>query len=66
MEKITIEMKCILCGKPHKVENIDKNAFLAWREYGALIQKALPKLSATEREQLISELCPECQEKIFM
>jgi hypothetical protein len=30
-----------------------------------LAQDAFPYLSATEREQLISHICPDCQHDIF-
>jgi len=32
---------------------------------GELAQNAFPYLSATEREQLISHICPKCQDSIF-
>lgn len=54
---------CPFCGKEHSVM-VDMEGYLAWQE-GDLVQNAMPHLSATEREQLISHLCPECQEKIF-
>ena len=56
-------IKCPMCGKTHSVE-VDFDEFCAWQS-GELIQVAMPNLTPTEREQLISDLCPECQEKIF-
>ncbi len=56
-------MTCPFCGKQHSVE-VDFDGYCAWMG-GELIQNALPELSPTEREQLISDLCPTCQEKIF-
>ena len=56
-------MYCPMCGKEHSVV-VDFYGYCAWQS-GELIQNALPELSPTEREQLISNLCPECQEKIF-
>ena len=56
-------MYCPICGKEHSVV-VDYEAFCDWQN-GELIQVAMPNLTPTEREQLISDLCPECQEKIF-
>ena len=60
---LIVEMFCPLCGKKHFVHTREKD-FLIWRK-GVSIQKAMPYLSAEEREQLISEICPNCQKKIF-
>lgn len=61
---INVECHCPFCGATHFVNNVDPVGYLSW-EMGELIQKALPNLSPTEREQMISGLCPECQKKIF-
>ena len=61
--RIDIEMECPFCGAEHSVE-VDLAGFEAWQN-GELIQKAMPNLSGTEREQLISQICPNCQAKIF-
>lgn len=60
---VTITMNCCFCGKSHSVE-VSESAYYEW-ESGALIQNVMPTLSATEREQLISKMCPACQAKIF-
>lgn len=39
-------------------------AYEEWN-MGICLQKAWPEGSATERETLISGLCPECQKKVF-
>ena len=62
-DKIIIEIKCPICGKIHSVE-VNEHAYREWCR-GALIQNAMPTLSATEREQLISCICPKCQADIF-
>lgn len=54
---------CPFCHKAHYVE-VNEDAYYRWQE-GELIQNAMPDLTPTEREQLISNLCPECQEIIF-
>ena len=63
MNYVTVEMECPLCGDYHYVA-CREDGFEAWQDC-ELIQYALPELSATEREQLISRLCPDCQELIF-
>ena len=60
---VIVSIQCPLCGADHEVDvNLDE--YLAWQG-GECIQYAMPNHSATEREQLISNLCPECQRKIF-
>ena len=61
--RIDVEMTCPFCGAEHSVE-VNLAGFKAWQN-GELIQRALPELSATEREQLISHICPKCQAKVF-
>ena len=61
--KTIITLNCPLCGTVHGVE-VNTNEYAAWMS-GELIQNAMPSLTATEREQLISQLCPDCQRKIF-
>lgn len=58
-----IEMICPFCSTVHSVK-VDAIAYERWQN-GVLIQKAMPELSPTEREQLISALCPKCQDNIF-
>lgn len=60
---LTLEITCPACGNTHFVE-VNEEDFLAW-ENGELAQNAFPYLSATEREQLISGLCLNCQSEIF-
>ena len=61
--RINVEITCPFCGNDHAVE-VDLAQFEAWQD-GELIQKAMPDLTLTEREQLISGLCPKCQVEIF-
>ena len=61
--RIDVAMTCTFCRKFHLVE-VDLEQFEAWQN-GELIQNAMPDLTFTEREQLISGLCPKCQAKIF-
>lgn len=61
--RIDVEMTCPFCGAEHCVE-VNFAGFEAWQN-GELIQRAMPDLSATEREQLISQICPKCQAEVF-
>lgn len=61
--RIDVDLTCPFCGADHAVE-VNLAEYIAW-ESGELIQNAMPNLSPTEREQLISHICPECQAKIF-
>ena len=61
--RIDVVMTCPFCGVNHSVE-VNLAQYEAW-ENGELIQNAMPDVSATEREQLISQICPECQAKFF-
>lgn len=61
--RIDVDLTCPFCGADHAVE-VNLAEYIAW-ESGELIQNAMPNLSPTEREQLISHVCPKCQAKIF-
>lgn len=60
---IRIELICPFCGENHVVEPLleEVEAY----ENGELAQNAFKSLNATEREQIISKICPSCQVKIF-
>lgn len=60
---IDINIVCPFCGAFHSV-TVDFMDYFAW-EAGDFAQEAFPYLSPTEREQLISHSCPNCQDKIF-
>lgn len=62
--KITIELECPFCGNAHSIE-VKENDYFDWQFGGVLAQNAFPYLNPTEREQLISQMCPNCQKKIF-
>lgn len=61
--KINVEIICPFCGAEHSVE-VYLAQFEDWQN-GELIQKAMPDLTPTEREQLISRMCPKCQAEVF-
>lgn len=60
---IIVSIVCPFCGKAHEVE-VFEGDYLDWQD-GKLAQDAFPYLDATQREELISGLCPECQADIF-
>lgn len=61
--RVNVEIICPFCGAEHSVE-VDLAQFEAWQN-GELIQRAMPDLTPTEREQLISRMCPKCQAEVF-
>lgn len=61
--RINVAVACPFCGADHAVE-VDFEQWEAWQS-GELIQNAMPELTPTEREQLISGMCTKCQAKIF-
>lgn len=63
MTTIILELTCPFCGATHFVE-VEESELLAYKN-GALAQDAFKSLDATEREQIISRLCPTCQADIF-
>ncbi|MCP1392614.1 MAG: hypothetical protein J5I35_07630 [Methanothrix harundinacea] len=58
-----IVVHCRICRARHEIR-VSLAGYDAWK-MGALIQDALPKLSASERELLISGTCPVCWEGLF-
>ena len=63
-EKNTIVQRvCPVCGKTFEI-SIPTDDYINW-QCGELIQDAMPYLSPSNREFLISGICGECQEKIF-
>ena len=60
---ITVTLKCRFCGNIHFVD-VNPSDYFDWQG-GKLAQRAFPYLSPSQREQLISEMCQSCQNKIF-
>ena len=58
-----IETVCPFCGKEGEVK-VKMNDWLNYVN-GALVQNAFPYLNASEREQITSGMCLDCQNKIF-
>ena len=61
--RTNIAIVCSFCREIHTVE-VNLAQYKAWQN-GELIQNAMPNLTPTEREQLISGLCPKCQAEMF-
>ena len=59
-----VKRTCPMCGKTHGV-TVSTDEYNKWTSGMAHIQDAMPRLSATEREQLLSGLCPVCQQTVF-
>ena len=62
-DAVTVIVGCIKCAEAQHITvgNADLDAW----ENGALIQDAMPYLSADDREILISGICGECFDKIY-
>jgi hypothetical protein len=63
METQTVKTHCMLCKKESSLV-VNKASFDKWQA-GELIQNAIPELTASEREQLISGTCELCWETYF-
>lgn len=62
-ETCIIRAVCPCCGDLLHIHAL-VSQFEAWQA-GALIQDAFPDMDATDRETLISGLCPDCQATFF-
>ena len=63
-EKSKVQVDCNLCSKGF-ILHVHEKDLADWRE-GKLIQDAMPYLSASERELLISNICEDCFTKLFV
>ena len=59
-----IEKTCPFCGERCR-GSFPTDGYEKWIG-GELIQKAMSTVPATSREWLITGICPECQEKVFV
>ena len=60
----TINTRCPFCGKTTPVQIRRVADYYAWQN-GEHAQDAFPYLSASERELLISGICPSCWDNMF-
>lgn len=56
---------CPMCGKISSV-SCDNNAWRAWESGDLLVQEAFPDMDIHTREILVSGMCIECQESLFI
>ena len=64
MDKIDVETPpCPMCHKKSQLQ-VPLQGLEAWRR-GELIQRALPELTADEREMLMTGTHPDCWDKMF-
>ena len=61
------QVKCSMCGQRWELalNNDQYGRLFEYRGKGRPIQEVLSDLNPVEREFIKSEMCPECQEKIF-
>lgn len=59
-----LHLTCLQCGKPEDIE-VARKDLLSW-QCGELIQTAMPYLSDSQREMLISRICGKCFDEMFV
>lgn len=62
-EEVEILTKCPICGEEKKIY-VNFEDWIDWTS-GTSVQVAFPYLSADEREQIISGICPTCWARMF-
>lgn len=62
---IYVGRHCPFCDQYHEVLVYVDESFIAWENGDLLAQEAFPYLTASEREILISGICPKCWDKMF-
>ena len=60
MEMVTITKTCIFCGTVNKTV-LSAKEYMNW-QMGDFLQIAAPRLSADDREKIISGTCAKCWE----
>ena len=63
IDSAIVENVCPFCNKFHSVE-VSENAFYVWMNSNVSLINVMPELSDTEREQLITHVCPKCQDEM--
>lgn len=61
---MTIKVQCRWCNKEKELE-VPAEGYMKWEVGNVHIQDALPQLSPSDRELLISGTCPECWDRMF-
>jgi len=62
-DNVTVSGKCVFTKKPYSVK-VPRNEYDKWLD-GELIQRAMPSVSADDREFLISGVSPEGWKQTF-
>lgn len=60
-----VTITCPVCWETTDLRIDNEDGYYAWCQGGMLIQDALPELTASEREQLISGICDTCWDETF-
>lgn len=63
MQTANVTSFCRMCDQSREI-TVPVDGYLAWRR-GGYIQEVMPTVSAEDREQLISDTCPTCWDKLF-
>lgn len=58
-----IETTCPKCNNQQEI-NVDENDYNSWKS-GKLIQNAMPYLTASQREALMTGVCDPCWNELF-
>jgi len=64
MTTTAVTTKCPLCKK-EEVLQVPQSGYDSWMNGGVLIQRAMPSLTPTQREQLITGICGPCWDNTF-
>ena len=62
--KVNLRVRCRCCGKENQI-SVNLDDLGAWQRGEKLVQDAFPYLSASKRELLLTNTCPECWDKMF-
>ena len=64
MREVSIHVKCPKCQQSDSIV-VEYSGFKKWQDGTLLIQQAFPKLSAGDRERLITGWCDACWNGVF-
>jgi hypothetical protein len=64
MTKIKVLVGCVHCESQHEFEVV-KEAYDSWKLGEVLIQDAMPELTPSQRELLMSQTCDDCWQQFF-
>lgn len=64
MDMMNISIRCPQCQKDFVI-TVPTEGYRKWSEDGVLIQIAMPKVAASDREMLLTGICAADWEKLF-